>query len=310
MSLPELELPPPLDGRPHRVSMGLRPLVKGQWLLTDRRRDDELRLKQALLAAHHDEVVAALPGSEPGQREVLDLVLAAVTAGPEPLVEVSGGQARDRATGIEVPLDLPAPIDAAARLVQEDLCLMERDAEGIWRLTAASVCFPSRWRLRDKIGRSMAAIHDPVAGYERIRVAADHGLDRLAVERPVVRFNWTLLDDPTLFQPRDELRKTSAPPSRPVLEGVHLRVERQTLRALPGTAGVLFTIRTRVDPLWTLTVDERARLRATLLTVEPDGVAYRGWQALLPEVIEALEAVPDKASEDLADPPVLDRPNG
>jgi hypothetical protein len=299
MTLPELELPPPLDGKAHRVSMGLRPLDLDEWILTDRHRDTELLLKDRLLRERHDDVFAALPESEAAGAEVLALVVDAVTSGEGApvLIDTTGTTARDIATGIVVDLREQHPLDAAARLVQEDLCVMERRGD-TWVLAAASVCFPSRWRLAEKIGRSMADIHEPVAGYERIRTAADLSLDKLTVERPVIRSNWTLIDDPTLFQPRPEGRKGAGVDlgdyrdgDPEVLEHVHLRVERQTLRALPATGAVLFTIRTRVHPVASFPAIVLGRLAETLATVDRDTVEYKGWSKLLPKVQAALSNV-------------------
>jgi hypothetical protein len=289
-----LDLPTPLDGKPHRVSMGLRTLDVGRWLLVDERRDDELREKARLLGTRPGEVFAALPGSEAAGAELLGLVESAVTEGPEAPVEALPEGWRDLATGLDVPREGLHPVDAAARLVQEDLCLMERDASGQWVLTAASVCFPSRWLLADKIGRSLSAIHDPVPGYDRIDKAADQSFDRLTAERPVIRSNWTLIDDPALFQPRPESRGkagvaiTGATDAAGVLAGVFLRVERQTLRLLPRSGAIVFTIRTRVEPLAALAPEEREHLAATLRTVDDATVVYKGWERLLPRVLEAL----------------------
>src|SRR3546814_12081030 len=81
-----------------------------------------------------------------------------ITAGG-PILRVPGtGDVYDRRDFADRPLDL------AGRLVQEDLCLMTAEG-GAWRLAAASLCFPSRWRLADQLGRPMAAIHDPVPGF-------------------------------------------------------------------------------------------------------------------------------------------------
>ena len=67
------------------------------------------------------------------------------------------------------------PLELAGRLVQEDLCLIEASPDGP-RLTAAVLCFPSRWRLHEKLGRPLAEVHGKVPFYG----------DRLA--RPVDRF--------------------------------------------------------------------------------------------------------------------------
>ncbi|MBV9785849.1 MAG: DUF3445 domain-containing protein, partial [Acidisphaera sp.] len=80
---------------------------------------------------------------------------------------------------------------------------MQSDAAppGPYRLTAASLCFPTRWRLADKIGKPMQAIHATVPLYaERLARPVDRFFEKLAPQRPVFRTNFSLLDNPALFQ--------------------------------------------------------------------------------------------------------------
>lgn len=60
------------------------------------------------------------------------------------------------------------PLDLAARLVQE----AERDG---YVLAALSVCFPSRWRIAEKLGKPLRDIHAPVPHYdEKLARIAGH----------------------------------------------------------------------------------------------------------------------------------------
>ena len=249
--------------------MGLRPLRLADWLEPDDRRAADLDAKAALLRTRHDEVVATLPEGDAGSAETLDLVRADLAS--RGLDVARGGAALH-------------PVDAAGRLVQEDLCVLVRRPEEGWVLAAASVCSPSRWRLADKLGRGLDAIHAPVPGYDRIAGPTRGAFDRLDVAHPVWRTNWTLLEDPEPFQPKPPSTPRAVGPGSPVF----LRVERQTLRRLPVSGAVLFTIRTYVNELGTLAPRARADLAATLEHVGPDVVAYRGWERLLPAVRERL----------------------
>lgn len=94
--------------------------------------------------------------------------------------------------------------------------------------------------------------------------------------RLVWRLNWFVHDDPALFQP---VRQPSAVKIGPenAGENLYLRVERQTLRRLPGSGAVIFTIRTHLTPLGRAIRSKRAAadLAATLRSM-PDSVrAYR-----------------------------------
>lgn len=264
----------PVDGRPLRLTLGLRPLDEATWLDVDADYEADLAQKERLLHDCPDEVVAHLPAGEAGSLETLRLVLQWLA------------RHRPDVAGAAQPVPGLHPIDAAGRLVQEDLCVLTR-ADQAWLLTAASVCFPSRWRLRDKLGRSVEEIHGPVPGWAVISSVVDRAMDRLTVQRPQWRLNWTILPSPALFQP-------PGGPDRAVhdLADLWVRVERQTLRRLPETDAVLFTIRTYRRRLDAVVADPDAAhaLAATLRTVEPDQVAYKGWQRLLPLLLERLDA--------------------
>jgi dimethylamine monooxygenase subunit A len=270
----------PVDGRPYRLTLGLRPLDLADWIEVDQHREHDLALKRQLLAAHHDDVVAVLPdGLEPSQ-EVLALLIDHLQRRFPELTPLPDG------SGLH-------PIEAAGRLVQEDLCVMRRQPAGAgaseWTLVAASVCFPSRWRLREKIGRNLGAIHAPVPGYaERIGAPTDASFDRLTPARSMWRLNWTLLADSELYQPghRDQ-------PPRPPPE-LTVRVERQTLRALPESAAVLFTIRTYRATLAELGAahpETLTQLAATLRTVPAATQRYKDWDHRLPQLLDWLAAV-------------------
>jgi dimethylamine monooxygenase subunit A len=245
----------PLEPGPPWLTMATRNLDVAQWLIVDGDRDRDLVRKAVLLDERHGEVFAALdtPAVGAASLEVLELVVAA-----------TGADA--------VPADLH-PLDAAGRLVQEDLCLMVL-RDGAPHLDAASLCFPSYWRLGDKLGRPMAEVHGPVAHYaDELASKVDTFLQRLRPGRPVWRRNWSIHDDPSYFLPDPTPALEVTPP-----DGLYLRSERQTLRRLDTADVVLFTIRTQQVPLAVL--DERPdvahRMAAAIERWSPDMVAYKG----------------------------------
>jgi hypothetical protein len=245
----------PLEPGPPWLSMATRNLDAADWLVVDDERDRDLVRKQVLLAERYAEVFAALdtPAVAAGSLEVLELIVAA-----------TGARA--------VPSDLH-PLDAAARLVQEDLCLMVL-RDGAPHLDAASLCFPSYWRLADKLGQPMAAVHGPVAHYgDELATKVDTFLQRLRPERPVWRRNWSIHDDPSYFLP-----DPTPPYAGTAPEGLHLRSERQTLRRLTTADVVLFTIRTQQVPLDVLAErpDVAHRLADAIAHWSPELAAYKG----------------------------------
>jgi hypothetical protein len=118
--------------------------------------------------------------------------------------------------------------------------------------TAAALCFPSRWRLMDKIGKPLSAVHAPVPLYgDRLAAPVDRFMRHLKAGHITCRLNWSLLDDPALFQPTGKWRADGGSDITAANAGsrVFLRVERQTLRRLPNSGAVLFGIRVHVYPL-------------------------------------------------------------
>ncbi len=213
---------------PWRLRMNLRRLEPADWLWVTEHHANEIKEKRRLLAAGAEIKARApdAPETEAAIQETINLIRTFL---------------RTHHPGLSPPADADDPLVSAGLLVQEDLCWLAPGPDG-YRLVAAFVAFPAGWRLADKIGRPLPAIHAPVPGLEQaIGRPLARVFDTLDPERPVWRANWSLADDPTLHQPR---RSRAA-----AVEALYLRVERQTLRRLPRTGQVLFTIHTLVEPL-------------------------------------------------------------
>jgi hypothetical protein len=125
------------------------------------------------------------------------------------------------------------------------------------------VCFPSHWRLADKLGLPAAAIHAPVPHYdEELRDRVDRFLARLRAGKGVQRRNLSVHSHDTLFAPEPHESPASFSDDP---DAVWLRSERQTLRRLPRSGAVLFTIRTQQCRL-TEAVAEQPELAVPLAT--------------------------------------------
>lgn len=253
----------PIDPKGWRLAMGLRPLEPASWLQIDEHREDELAQKAVLLERDYGVVVATSPEGDRASLELLDEVERFLRNYHPELW---------RATDED-----EHPVVRASRLVQEDLCVLVR--EDAWRLRAACVCFPSRWVLATKLGTTLDAIHSPVPGYEDALARPTNAFfDRLTPEKSFWRLNWTLLDSPELHQPR---AARTAPSGE--LADWYFRVERQTLRQLPTTRAIIFTIRTYVTCAATLAESDPnfvTALLRSLDTAPPAIQAYKGWTGL------------------------------
>ena len=254
MPIPE-QILPQLVGENFRHRLGTFPVEIANWLLRDAEFDLTVQLKKKLLATRRSEVVGLQPGGDDVAQEAAQLV--SQWAG----VELSS-------TGINALVE-------ASLLVADDLAVLQpvksQDGSEQLLLNAAVVCCPSRWMLSEKMGHNMLAIHEPVAKYaDHVGAAVDTYFQRLTVEKPVWRSNWIIQDHPALFQPQI--------PSGPLVktpDELWIRMERQTLRRLPKTGGILFTIRGYQQPLpeYLSRSKQIAQDTRTLVERLPDDVA-------------------------------------
>ncbi len=254
--------------------MGLKALDPDALVEIDERYPEEMAERRTLLATRHGEVFAIEPGTAAARAEVLD-VLAALLPRRYPL-----WFARDHSvlhnhlTGEDwdlgaLPLD---PLEVAGRLVMEDLCLIDTASGGGPALRAALLCAPSGWRLSEKIGRPLTAVHGPVPLYaERLSDAVDRFMRTLRPGKVAERLNWGLSGERALFQP--ERREFSGEPGR-----VFLRTERQTLMRLPSSGMVLFAIRVHSTALERIVAMPGAArsLHAALQALSGSMLDYKG----------------------------------
>ncbi len=298
----------PYDGSSKPFSIGLKPLDPAEWIEVDGHLEAYLAEKDRLETLHGDAVFAAEPDTEDAQREVLSLLADFLpTRFPEryrrdgDLMQIGGSRRQvDLADCGEPPLKI------AARLVQEDLVLMRKGEAG-WRLSAASLCFPSSWSLAEKFGRPLQDMHAPVPQFGRGTRAADlieRMFDKLQGQG-VVRMNWSLQADRDLYKPFSALQRTDRAEKSPLrfpgldaAAGAFIRVERQTLRKLPVSGDILFTIRIYIDPMAALrTHPDRGSIAASfasqLAALDRDQLDYKGLAADRDRLVASLQEIAD-----------------
>jgi len=240
----------------YSLKMGLAPLGLGESVIErDGETDAELALKAELcreMPGYYDQ---AMPGSEQAQREVGQVLGLA----GETLAEMG-------------------------RTVAEDLLILR--ADGGQELIAGHLYFANGWCLDEKLGKPLLDVHAPVPGYaEKLGQPTRSLLERLKPGRPVGRLNWSVkptnrLDLSSRWSGwlRERCAEVTAENAG---ERCFLRVERQTLTALPEAGCVLFALHTYQQALGTLSVEQRALVQGVLETTPAEMLDYKGISSFL-----------------------------
>lgn len=233
---------------------GMRPCAAEDWIREDEAFAGQMAERDWLIATRLPLVHALLPEGRAAAEELLETVLEILSRRPG--YAVAAG-AVTRPDGVVVPVDARFPMVTLGRLVQEDLCLMERQGEESV-MTGAILCFPASWTLAQKIGKPMTGIHRPVRHYDaELARRVQRLFDMVRVGQPMERYNALVYDDPTLHQPRVEDDR------RPyAVERLYMRSERQVIARLPRSGAVVFSIHTYIVPLARLSPEAREAMAA------------------------------------------------
>ena len=184
-------------------------------------------------------------------------------------------------------LGVEGGLEGAARSAWEDMCLLARRGdEDIYRLIGAAVAFPTDWQPAKKMGLPLAAMHQPIDNYaEQLASPVDRFMAKLKPDAIYGRCNW-------FVAPTDALRWVGEPPERAFAhvtpenagETLYVRSERQTLRRLPETGAILFTIGVHVAPLGSLSPGNIAFMAEALATIPDNEARRRGAAHFAPQL--------------------------
>lgn len=191
------------------------------------------------------------------------------------------------------------PLELCARIVQEDLVLIRPpkktdESSRAYHMAAAAVVF-SFVGLEEKLGKPIEFIHAPVPEFEeQLRKTLELFFGKLLkLEQPLWRNNWVVtpesggqLDAPNYgTDEADATRQLQengqAHPTAPTIEDLQrmfLKVEYQTIRRLPRSGYLLFTVKMMVDRLRELEKVPRAAacLAKSIRGMSPAMRAYKG----------------------------------
>ncbi|EGV63958.1 hypothetical protein CANTEDRAFT_113990 [Yamadazyma tenuis ATCC 10573] len=197
------------------------------------------------------------------------------------------------------------PMLIAAKMVQDDLAVMMESDNGEYILKAGAVILPGFWKLEDKYNQTLENIHthgDVPKFKEKLQSPMEKFFIRLTCDKAVVRNNYFLQTDEELGWSSsigDEFGEKvgwyTADEANDISK-IHLRSERQSLRRLPKSGAIVFTVRTYFIPISKLVEEPYIprRLLNGIQSWEEDVQEYRGYtkfkDILLPYLEQKAEA--------------------
>jgi hypothetical protein len=282
----------PYESPTKPFSIGLTALDPDRWLEPDGDMASFLDEKIRLCRQHLDQIFYAEPDSLAAQQECLDMIVAHLLKRHGDIYTRAGDIMYVANRSIDLADPAVLPLMKAGSLVQDDLVILQKRDTG-WHLTAGYVAFPSGWSLPEKAGLPMEGVHAHVPGFAggtRNAMMINRIFDNLQPDLPAMRLNWSIYPSGDLYWPPE--RGARAEKSAFTAASNFIRVERQTLRRLPATGAIVFTIRIYADPLAELKGLEDGRMARALadklLEFLPEQLAYKGMVSKRDALVEYL----------------------
>lgn len=296
-----IEKTPPVKYRPFRygsdyiVKMGVRRLDLDNWIELDNQWPRYHTEKLARLEKRGPHLYKKTTEASLASLEVMELLSEYLVYRYPSLFEYcqvknKGQSIKIKATGEIYPIYSDDPLKYASLLIQDDLVIMIEGSDGQYYLKAGIVLFAGLWRLEDKFGMSLAKIHvlGSVPQYAgNLEKTVDKFFQRMNPENPVFRFAYFVQTDgelgwSSMMGPEDTYGtacEVASDSTKKMLniEQVHLRVERQTLRRLPKSRAILFTLHPYVTPITELVKEPGVpgRLFSAIKSWTDDADEYR-----------------------------------
>jgi len=194
-------------------------------------------------------------------------------------------------------IDATTAFVSASRLIPEDILILVPNTSSKggkeWRLQAGLLAFPGHWRLADKMGKNLAAIHAPVPEFqEKLSAHLDRVFANMHIGAISWRQNWSVQRDSRLFAPmREAALETSLTPQQ-AGQQIHIRIETQHFYKLPKSEAVIFAIRTSLAPLnfWQKRPEPIAALLDQIEKLGSDMLGYKAIEPLRPALQHWLES--------------------
>ncbi|PBP27236.1 hypothetical protein BUE80_DR001872 [Diplocarpon rosae] len=283
----------PFRHGPYHITMGLRNMDWDEWIELDNQYLRYHADKATRIVERGSKCSYTAPAAFDGAVELLEELTGYLPERYPSLYRKTPVGMDNLVTGesfnlVERPL-LEDPMQMAARMTQDDLAIMFEKEDGQYYLLAGSILLAGFWKLEDKLGMPLSEIHysGHVPGYqEKLERGMMNFFRRVQPQGPVQRNNYFIQVDPSLAWSSSIGDEDGAEGSvgwftaakNKAIEHHFFRSERQSLRRLPRSGGVVFTIRTYLHPITEICEEPHVpgRLASAVRSWGDDVARYKG----------------------------------
>ncbi|OJJ48388.1 hypothetical protein ASPZODRAFT_92944 [Penicilliopsis zonata CBS 506.65] len=238
----------------YHQTMSLTKMETDWWIELENTYRERIAQRKEIYAKYGTDVMRYLPGSELACKELMEMVLQFICARyPQYFSIVDNRILQNRILGTEQNIRAKHPLEILIDNVPEDFAIMLRDDEtGYYFFRAGVICSALGWNVASKIGLQLHQIHETIPDYkEKMQFSMDRFFTKMPCDKPIQRASWGLEIGKPLYVPKGdphELHRLSQNPDLR-LDDCHLRVDWQTLRRLPLSAGVVFNFKALFTPV-------------------------------------------------------------
>lgn len=300
-------------GPKYNITMGLRTIERDEWIELDNHFPKYHADKATRIQERGSKCVKTHPDAYPAAVELLEELVGYLPARYPSLYKRTSVGIDNLWSGesfdiTERPLR-EDPMAMCARLVQDDLALLLEQPDGSYRLLAGCILLAGFWRLSDKFGMSLSDIHTS-GNVPSFREKLERGMmkffQRMKTDTLHGRNNYFIQVDDSLPWSHsiggedDPVVSWSTAEKDKIIENHWFRSERQSLRRLPKTGAICFTIRTYFLPITEIAQEEYVpgRLASAVRSWDNDVSNYKGREKYGAVLLEYLDKKHEEQMQD------------
>ena len=245
------------------------------WLEIENTYVARINERKRLFRDHGNKVLDALPGSELVCKELMEMCLQFYCARYPTHFSLSADKRIFHNSILNEDTDIKSmhPLHVLLNNVPEDFAIVLRnETDGMYYFRAGVICSSLGWNVSTKIGMQLKDIHKPIPDYkEKMSFSMDRFFSKMPTKDPIQRGSWGLEIGTPLFMPAGDPHEKFRTMQKEDLtvDECYLRVDWQTLRRLPLSAGIVFNFKALFTPVREFR--DEAYIPALLLKIMKEG---------------------------------------